>query len=145
MLEKDINMNYDHPIILFDGRCYLCSGSVMFILKRERKRGEFRFASLQSKKASELLGEKKELKDKNESGSVILIENGRIYSKSTAALRITRKLRRGWPLLYGFIVVPRFIRDGIYNWIAKNRFKWFGKMDKDFIPPEGTEDRFLDR
>ncbi len=134
----------NHPVVLYDGKCYLCSGSVMFILKREKREGEFRFASLQSKIANELLGEQQELKSRDDSGSVVLIENEKIYTHSTAALRIARKLRRGWQLLYGFIIVPRFIRDGVYNWIARNRFRWFGKMDKDFIPPEGTEERFLD-
>lgn len=76
-------------------------------------------------------------------GSILLWENGKIYERSTAVLRVAGKLRGGWRLLYGFIILPRFLRDGIYHFIARNRYRWFGKKDSCMVPGPGVQDRFL--
>jgi predicted DCC family thiol-disulfide oxidoreductase YuxK len=75
--------------------------------------------------------------------SFLFIENGKLYDRSTAALRVCRYLRGGWPLCYGLIIVPKFIRDGIYNWVARNRYKWFGQKDQCMVPTPDVRARFL--
>ena len=112
----------------------------MFILKRER--GDvFRFASLQSEYAENLLKELGIADDAPD--SIILVEGTRYYYRSDAALRIAKSLRHLWPLLYGFIIIPRFIRDPIYDWIARNRYRWFGKRNTCFMPDRGVKHKFL--
>lgn len=130
------------PVVLFDGYCNLCSGSVIFIVKRERG-DAFRFASLQSDFAQNLIS-KLETQE-NMPDSIVLIENNRIYTRSTAALRIVKRLRRLWPALYIFILIPRFIRDPIYDFVAKNRYRWFGKRSTCFIPDKDMNHKFLDQ
>ena len=129
------------PIILFDGVCNLCNASVQFIINRDPKH-HFMFATLQGKTAEAILGGAPlaEL-DLN---SVVLVENGKVYDRSTAALRIAKKLSGGWPLFYACIIVPRFLRDGLYNWIAKNRYKWFGKQESCMMPTPELKRLFWD-
>jgi predicted DCC family thiol-disulfide oxidoreductase YuxK len=76
--------------------------------------------------------------------TIILIDKGQLYTKSTAALQLTRKLYRFWPLLYVFSVIPPFIRDPIYNWVARNRYKWFGQREVCMIPTPENKLRFLE-
>lgn len=128
------------PIILFDGICNFCNNSVIFILKRNIKTPIY-FAALQSEVGQRLLTEY-ELPVK-EMESIVFIEQGKAYMQSTATLRICKYLRGLWPLCYGFIIVPKFIRDGIYNWIAKNRYKWFGIRKECMIPTPEMKTRFL--
>ena len=128
------------PIILFDGICNFCNNSVIFILKRNIKTPIY-FTALQSEVGQRLLTEY-EL-PVNEMESIVFIEQGKAYMQSTAALRICKYLRGLWPLCYGFIIVPKFIRDGIYNWIAKNRYKWFGIRKECMIPTPEMKTRFL--
>ena len=128
-------------IILFDGVCNLCSGSVQFIIKRDREK-LFRFASLQS-----AFGQRQLTKfnlDGNILHSIILIRENQFFERSNAALEISKRLGSGWPLLYGLKVIPRFIRDGIYNWISNNRYKFFGKKNECWIPDSTTKDRFIE-
>ncbi len=128
------------PLILFDGVCNLCSSSVLFIIKRDSK-SVFRFASLQSELGKNLLHEfNLPVTDFN---SVLLIHNNKVYQKSNAALEITRHLRGLWPMLYAFMIIPAFIRNGVYNWIASNRYKWFGKKDACMIPTPELKSRFI--
>src|SRR5665213_1878003 len=116
-----------HSIILFDGVCNLCNWSVQFVIRHDPNK-EFLFASLQSDKAKKLLAEY--TIDTNEINSFILLENGKIYTRSTGALRVLKQLK-GWSVLfYCFILVPKFIRDGVYNLIAKKRYKLFGRKDE---------------
>jgi len=129
------------PVLLFDGYCNLCSNSVVFVLKRE-KGDTFRFASLQSESADKLL--KKINHKKDTPDSIVLVENGEAYFRSTAALKVAKKLRRPWPLFYAFIIVPPLIRDWVYDVIAKRRYKWFGKKEQCFIPPEDMSYKFYD-
>ena len=131
----------NNPIILFDGVCNLCDRSVQFIIKRDHKK-LFRFASLQGKTGQEVL--RKYQLPADQFHSFVLLEGDRIYTRSTGALRIFRKLGTGLKLLYGFMIVPRFIRDGIYNLIARNRYKWYGKKEECMIPTPDIKERFLD-
>ncbi|MFT5124937.1 MAG: putative DCC family thiol-disulfide oxidoreductase YuxK [Kiritimatiellia bacterium] len=129
----------DQPVVLFDGVCNLCTRSVQFIIKRDPKK-HFRFASLQSDEAKHLLAAHQASSDLS---SIQLIEGGRLYDRSSAALRICRHLNGLWPLLFGFIVIPKVLRDMVYNWIARNRYAWFGKTESCMLPSPETADRFL--
>ena len=127
-------------IVLFDGVCNLCSSSVQFIIKHDKKK-QFSFASLQSDFGQKVLSENN--LSTTELSSFILLENGRIYTKSTGALRVVKRLNGAWPLLYSFIIVPPFIRNVMYNWVAKNRYKWFGKQESCWLPTPDLRARFL--
>jgi predicted DCC family thiol-disulfide oxidoreductase YuxK len=128
-------------IILFDGVCNLCDNSVQFILKRDKKR-KFLFGSLQGEAGQSLL--KKFNLPPGHFDSFVLIEGDKIYTQSTAALRVVKHLKRGWQLLYGFIAVPKFLRDGIYKWVSANRYKWFGKREACRLPSPEEKAQFLD-
>ena len=130
----------DHPVILFDGVCNLCNSAVQFIIKRDKK-NRFRFAALQSETGQKLLAQYG--LPANELNSFILIENDKAYNRSTGALRVLKKFKGLWPLLYGFIIVPKFIRDGVYDWVGRNRYKWFGKKEECMIPTPEVRSRFL--
>ncbi len=128
-------------IILFDGLCNLCNGSVQFIINRDSKK-YFRFASLQSafgKNQLYTFG-----LSSNEFYSIILIKDGTYLEKSNAALEIAKNLQGLWPVFYIFKIVPRFLRDWMYDIIAKNRYSWFGKKDSCMIPTPELKSRFLD-
>jgi predicted DCC family thiol-disulfide oxidoreductase YuxK len=131
----------EHPVILFDGMCNLCNGSVQFVIKHDPKR-QFRFASLQSALGQKILQQFGLPAD--ELNSFIFLENANIYTRSTGALRVTKKLNGLWPLLYGFIIVPSFIRDAVYSYIAKHRYKWFGKKEACWLPTPDLKKLFLD-
>ena len=127
-------------IILFDGVCNLCNSSVQFVIKHDADK-KFMFASLQSTAGQLLLKQfDLPLQDFN---SFILIENEKVFFKSTAALMVAKHLKGAVKLLYGFIVVPPFIRNGAYNFIAKNRYKWFGKKESCILPTPELKARFL--
>ena len=128
------------PTIFFDGVCNLCTGSVQFIIKHDPKH-YFRFASLQSELGKQVL--QKFNLPSAEFGSFILLEEGKIYTKSTAALRVTKKLDSLWPLLFSFMIVPPFIRNWVYSFIAKNRYRWFGKKEECWIPNAELNNLFL--
>ena len=127
-------------IILFDGVCNLCNKLVNFIIKRDSK-NIFQFAAIQSDTGQQLL-----LQDKLNSNypySLILIEGGRYYIRSTAILKIIKNLKTFWKLLYIFIIIPPFVRDSIYNYFAKNRYKWFGQRKSCKVPEPEFIDKFL--
>lgn len=129
----------DKAVILFDGVCNLCNASVNFIIDRDKK-DHFRFAPLQSEIARELTGSG----TSEAPESILLVEKGKIYRRSTAALRIARRLSGAWPLLYAFIIVPSPLRDLVYNVVAGNRYRWFGKQDSCRIPTPELKKKFLD-
>jgi predicted DCC family thiol-disulfide oxidoreductase YuxK len=131
----------NNPIILFDGVCNLCNRSIQVIIKNDRKKF-FRFASLQGKLGQEVL--KKHQLQTDQLHSFILLEGDHIYTKSTGALRIFRELGGGWKLLYGFMILPRFIRDAVYNFVSRNRYKWYGKREECMLPTPELKERFLD-
>jgi len=126
--------------ILFDGYCLLCEKSVKFIIKRD-KHNSFLYASLQSEIGNKILQEKSI--PVNYDKSVILIENDNVFFESEAALRIAKKLRGLWPILYSFIIVPKSIRNWVYKIISRNRFKWFEKKANCYIPTNAEREKFL--
>ncbi|WGF94156.1 thiol-disulfide oxidoreductase DCC family protein [Aequorivita marisscotiae] len=133
-------MNNNHKIILFDGVCNLCNGAVTFIIERD-KRNVFKFAALQNEIGQKLIS--KFNIDTSKVDSIILIDGEKHYEKSSAALRIAKYLSGAYPLLFGFMVVPKFIRNAVYDYIAKNRYKWFGKRDECMIPTPDLKKKFL--
>ncbi|MCP4437887.1 MAG: thiol-disulfide oxidoreductase DCC family protein [Aureispira sp.] len=128
-----------HSIILFDGVCNLCNGFVQFIVKRDIK-AHFKFASLQSDIGQDLLTKYQLSKDLD---TVVLIRNNKAYTKSGAGLRVLSKLGALWPLMIILLVVPYFIRNFVYDWVARNRYKWYGKKDQCMMPSPELKKRFL--
>lgn len=126
-------------IILFDGICNLCNSSINLIIDLDRQK-RFKFTSLQSEKGLELL----KYHDLNITPeTIILIENNKVYQKSEAVLKICKKLIFPLPILYAFIIIPKGIRDIVYDTVAANRYKWFGKKEVCRIPTPELKERFL--
>jgi predicted DCC family thiol-disulfide oxidoreductase YuxK len=128
-------------IILYDGECNVCSGSVRFILSRD-PRGLFRFAPLQSAAGARLRASCGRPADSL--GSLILVEDGRCYERSDALLRITARLGLPWNLAALLRIVPRALRDAFYDWFAARRYRWFGKKEVCDVPPVDWRERFLE-
>lgn len=127
------------PIIFFDGVCNLCNASVQFVIAHDNK-DQFGFTAIQGELAKNVLP--KFNVDQTQLSTVLLLEDGKLYTKSSAALRIAKKLDGAWPLLYGFIIIPKFIRDWFYNIIAKNRYKWWGREESCWIPTPALKSKF---
>ncbi len=127
-------------IVLFDGVCNFCNASINFVIDRDKK-GAFKFATLQSEIGQKLLV--KFEKTTTDFDSVILIKNNQLFQKSDAALEIAKEMDGGWKLLYGFKIIPRFIRNFFYDLIAKNRYKIFGRTEACRIPTVELRERFL--
>ncbi|MEZ5345080.1 MAG: thiol-disulfide oxidoreductase DCC family protein [Pyrinomonadaceae bacterium] len=132
--------NDENAIVLFDGVCNFCNDSVNFIIERDSKK-YFRFAPLQSEIAEDLL-EKYSI-DKADTDSVIVIENDRAFTHSTAGLKIARKIDGAWKIFYILIIVPKFLRDACYKLFAKYRYRLFGKKDACMMPTPEIRERFL--
>ncbi len=128
-------------IVLFDGVCNLCSSSVQFILKRDKK-DQFLFGSLQGNYGQQVL-QQHHLPTDN-FNSFMLLEGDKLYTRSSGALRMLKHLGGGWSLFYSFIIVPKFIRDAVYNFIASNRYKWFGKKNECWLPRPEWKEKFLE-
>jgi len=126
--------------ILFDGVCNLCSGFVVFTIKRDPN-AKFKFASLQSDEGANL--QKEFGVDPNNIKTIVLVENDHYYLKSDAVLRIFKRLNGMWFTLYYLIYIPRPIRNFIYDLVANNRYRWFGKKDECMLPTPELEKRFL--
>jgi len=129
-----------HPVVLFDGICKLCNGSVRFLLAYNRK-ANLRYAPLQSIKAKELL--KRFNWEEKSMDSLIFIEEDKVYIKSEAAFKISKHLTYPWKAIYYFRYFPKRLCDWFYDFIAKNRYTWFGKKSSCMIPGEEWKDRFL--
>lgn len=129
-------------VVLFDGVCNFCNGAVNFIIDRDRA-GRFRFAPLQSEVAAALLKQHGREVPAGDPDTLILVEDGKVYERSTAALRIARGLRMPWSLLYALIVVPRPLRDLFYRLFARNRYRLFGRSDACRMPTPELRARFL--
>ena len=128
-------------LVLFDGVCNFCNSAVDFIIDRDPA-GHFRFAALQSESARRVLAD-----CRLPSGfldNIVLVEDGACHARSTAALRILRHLRGPWTLLYVLVLIPRPIRDTAYDWLARHRYRWFGKRSECSIPSPGIRARFLE-
>lgn len=128
------------PIILFDGVCNLCNSAVLFVIKHDLNEN-FLFASLQGEVGQQILT--KYNLPLQQLNSFVLLQDDKIYLKSSAALQVAQQLDGVWKCFYIFNIVPKFIRDGIYSWIAKNRYRWFGKKDACIIPSPHLQQRFL--
>lgn len=133
-------MKKKHKIILFDGVCNLCNTSVNFVIQRD-KNDVFRFAALQSEIGNKYIS--KFNINPLDTDSIILIDKDKSYVKSTAALHIAKSMSDAYPLLFGFIIIPRFIRNWVYDYVAKNRYKWYGKKESCMIPTEKLKGKFL--
>ena len=133
-------MKETKSIVLFDGVCTLCNASIDFILKRDHK-NRFLVGALQEPISKKVLSDFQV--NPSYLDSLVLVENGQIYFRSTAALRIAKGLSGGWSLLYFLIVIPAFARDPIYDWIGKNRYRWFGKKSTCRIPTTEERKKFL--
>ena len=130
-----------HPVVLFDGVCALCDGTVQFVIDRDSE-GQFRFATLQSETGQRLLREHNVATAQTD--SVVVIDAGRAFVMSDAALRIAGRLPRPWSWARGFRVVPRPLRDAVYRIVAQNRYRWFGRRSECRIPTPDLRSRFLD-
>lgn len=127
-----------HDLILFDGVCNFCNNSINLVIDNDPK-GTFKFVPLQSP-LGESLKHKYHLSNID---SIVLISQDRAYTKSSAALKIARNMKGLWPILYVFVVLPPFLRNLVYDFIAKNRYKWFGKSESCRIPTPDLKERFL--
>ncbi|HEX6750925.1 MAG TPA: thiol-disulfide oxidoreductase DCC family protein [Longimicrobium sp.] len=130
----------DGPLVLYDGQCGLCNRSVQLILRHDR-RGAFRFAALQSELGQALLA-RHGLSSETIS-TVVLVDGGRAFTKSRAALRIAARMDAPWPAMRVFGIVPAPLRDVVYDWVARNRYRWFGRTDACMLPPPEVRARFL--
>jgi len=126
-------------IILFDGECQLCDRSVQFIMKRDPSK-HFKFASLQSEIGKDML---KQVNAPRHIDSLTVIAKRRYLQKSSAVLFISKNLKGIWKAFYLFIIIPKPIRDVLYDFVARNRFNWFGKKDSCTIPSPEDKQRFL--
>ena len=133
-------MKTESSIILFDGICNLCNSSVQFVIRHDKKK-QFQFASLQSAVGQQLLisGGIEAISN----NSFVLIDAGNYYQRSRAALRVLLRIGGAWKLFYLFILIPPFIRDAVYNFIARNRYRLFGKRNECMVPNDELRDRFL--
>ena len=128
------------PLILFDGVCNLCNGFVQFVIARDR-RARFQFGALQSASARRIL----ELNARDPlPDAIVLVEDGKVYTQSTAALRIARRLDFPWPLAFALLAIPRAVRDSIYALVARHRYSWFGRRDHCMLPTPALRSRFID-
>jgi predicted DCC family thiol-disulfide oxidoreductase YuxK len=131
----------NNPIVLFDGVCNLCNSTVLWIIKHDPTR-QFRFASLQGDYGQQVL--KQFHLPPDALNSFILLKDNQIYTKSTGALKVAKALNGLWSMLYIFIIIPAFIRNSVYDLIAKNRYRWFGKKESCAIPSPALKDLFYD-
>lgn len=132
----------DKSIVLIDGVCHLCQGLVRFIIPRDPN-ARFMFAPLQSEDAQRLLHQSSVTLERGELSTVVLLENGVYYTESAAVLRIARKLRFPWPAAYIFIIIPSPLRNVIYRFVARNRYRWFGQDEQCLLPTADIRQRFL--
>jgi len=130
----------DDPVVLFDGVCNLCHAAVRFILARDRE-ARFRFAPLESETGRDLTMEG--IEEGTSADSLVLVDDGATYVRSEAVIRIAARLSLPWRALVVLRVVPRPMRDGAYNFVARNRYRWFGQKEVCPMPDEGFRDRFL--
>lgn len=160
-------LDFTGPVLLFDGLCNLCNGAVQFIIRRD-KHARFRFAALQSEvgqtllrrgaqgvgsgqragdverlTAADRLDSRGQLDAHSRADTVVLLEAEVLFGKSTAVLRSVRYLAFPWPLLAVFLVIPRVLRDAVYDFIARHRYGWFGRRETCMMPTPELRDRFL--
>ncbi len=130
-----------NPTLIFDGVCHLCNQSIDFVIRKDRK-GQFRYTANQMEAGKRILISHGV--DPEDVQTVYLLQDGKLYTKSTAALRIARMLGFPWSLFYALIIIPAPLRDLIYNWVARNRYRWFGKKESCRLPSPEERALFLD-
>jgi predicted DCC family thiol-disulfide oxidoreductase YuxK len=128
-------------ILLFDGVCNLCNSAVRFVLRHDRK-DQFLFASLQGPSGQHWLSHWNLPLDNYH--SFVLIDGDHLYTRSSALLQLFRLLGNGWQLFYPLIWLPRPLRDSLYNLVARNRYRWFGKKESCMVPEQPWQEKFLD-
>ncbi|MDA0990020.1 MAG: thiol-disulfide oxidoreductase DCC family protein [Verrucomicrobia bacterium] len=127
-------------VVLFDGVCNLCNGAVDFAIRRDPQ-ARLQFAAQQSEAGQRLLASLGASEDMG--SSIVVVDGAAVYTESRAILEILRGLRMPWPLLYGFRLLPPFLRNPLYRWIARHRYRWFGKRESCRLPSEAERGRFL--
>ena len=130
----------DAPIVLFDGVCNSCNRFVNWIIRHDR-RARFRFAPLQSEAGAEV--QQTYGLDPSALDTLVLVERGKVHRRSSAALRIVRLVDGPWRVLYGLVVVPPPVLNFLYDWFARNRYRWYGKRDECMVPTPEVRERFL--
>ncbi|MFH1068234.1 MAG: DCC1-like thiol-disulfide oxidoreductase family protein [Candidatus Glassbacteria bacterium] len=138
--ESRLSGEKPEPMVLFDGFCNLCGGFASWLVRRDR-RGRFRLTPLQGETAGKLLSACKDSIAGTD--TIVLVEDGRCFTRSTAVLRILKRLPRPWAVFYLLIAVPRPVRDFVYDIIAKLRYRLFGRRDKCYLPENDPAGRFL--
>ncbi|MEW6683878.1 MAG: DCC1-like thiol-disulfide oxidoreductase family protein [Nitrospirota bacterium] len=138
---SEVQVGVPTPLILYDGVCRLCTGTVLFVIKRDRRK-RFRFASMQSPLGQRLLRSVGLSPD--ELKTFVLVDESRHFTKSEAALRVAADLGGLWRAVSLLRVIPGPIRDGVYDWVARNRYRWFGRLDQCLVPVPDVLDRFVD-
>ena len=130
----------NNPVILFDGICIFCNFWVNFAIKHDPQK-RIKFAPFQSNAGQLLLSQNNiAIESIN---SVILIENGKVFTQSSAAFRVCKYLSGIWKIFYGLLIIPKFLRDFFYNIIARNRYRLFGKKETCMVPTQELRERFL--
>lgn len=135
-----MDSDFNFPIILFDGVCNLCNASVQWVLRRDRA-GQFRFAALQSETGQRLLAAHGLAQVSFD--TVVLADGDRIFTRSDAALEIARRLGAPWSGLALLRWIPRRLRDAVYNWVARHRYRWFGRQEACLLPRPEWKERFV--
>ena len=143
ILPVGASMENQPPLVLFDGVCNLCNGAVNFVIDRDPN-AILRFASLQSETGHAAMKAHGATVTDRDPDTMVLIEDGHVYERSTAALRIARHMRAPYNWLYVFMLVPRALRDVVYKGVARNRYRWFGRTDTCRVPTPALRARFLD-
>ncbi len=141
MKQPSVGPSSSGPVILFDGVCNLCNATVLFIVDRDPK-GLFRFAALQSAAGAHVLAS--QANAVRDVDSIVLVDGHGVWTESDAALRIAVALGWPWRAAGAFRVLPRQFRDAVYRWIARNRYRWFGRRDACRLPTPELRGRFLD-
>ncbi len=139
-VKKQEALSISKPIMLFDGVCNLCNNTVQFVIERD-KQAKIMFTSLQSEAGQAIL--QKYNLPSDDFDSFVLLKDGTIYQRSTAALKVAAELGMPYALMGLFLIIPEPIRDAVYNFIAKNRYKWFGKEESCWLPTPELKSRFL--
>ena len=136
----DTSSPLEEYVVLFDGVCNLCNASVQFIIRHDPP-GRFKFAALQSDTGQKHL--RRFGLDTGNFRSFILVTPSHVYQQSDAALEVARRLSGVWPCMYIFKIVPRFLRDAVYQWISRNRYRFFGRRNECMIPTPELKSRFV--
>jgi predicted DCC family thiol-disulfide oxidoreductase YuxK len=129
------------PVILFDGVCNLCNGLVAFVIRHDPAPGRFRFAALQSPTGRSILT--RHGLSTEDFDTFVLADGGRVWLRSSAALRVVRALGLPWSLLWALVVVPRPLRDAAYAWVARHRYGWWGRRAECMVPTPELQGRFV--